>query len=251
VSRFVPSEPEETQKTALGERRIVQLRDGTRIHLNTATSVTTNVAHHVREVTLESGEILIDNTAPEAAPIRITTNGVAVNVQRGRLTARLVLHDEYVMRTYDGLVTLVSMHSQNRWELQQGRAVTIRPGRAIVSRFDLQDGLRMLGWTEGRLIFEGTSLSEAVAEFNRYNPLKMEIGDPSLACLPIGGSFEATDVDGFVRAASALLKVDVVWAQRGASKVLVLKRPGWEGNRRDTKTQVSAAEKCDGPRRAR
>ena len=54
-------------------------------------------------------------------------------------------------------------------------------------------------WTHHKLIFEGTPLSEAAAEFNRYNSRQVIIEDASLANYHIRGSFEARDPDRLVQ----------------------------------------------------
>jgi transmembrane sensor len=59
---------------------------------------------------------------------------------------------------------------------------------------------RKLEWTDGRIGFAGESLSEAIAEFNRYNQRQLRIADERIADLRIGGQFDATDVDGFAKA---------------------------------------------------
>jgi len=57
----------------------------------------------------------------------------------------------------------------------------------------------MLSWRKGLLVFRSTPLVEAVAEFNRYNAHKLVIDDPSIAAIPVGGSFRWANTDAFVR----------------------------------------------------
>ena len=57
---------------------------------------------------------------------------------------------------------------------------------------------QLLSWRTGYLAFENTPLDAAVAEFNRYNKLKIIIADPKLADLRIGGHFRSTNTDGFL-----------------------------------------------------
>ncbi len=58
--------------------------------------------------------------------------------------------------------------------------------------------LRKLSWTAGRLSFQGEPLSEAVAEFNRYNRRHLVVADPSIVEISFGGNFRATDPESFV-----------------------------------------------------
>lgn len=56
-----------------------------------------------------------------------------------------------------------------------------------------------LAWQGPRLVFVDTPLADAIAQFNRRNPVQLELADAELGALPIGGSFRAENVDAFVR----------------------------------------------------
>jgi ferric-dicitrate binding protein FerR (iron transport regulator) len=57
----------------------------------------------------------------------------------------------------------------------------------------------LLAWIDGKLIFDGNSLGDVVSEFNRYNREKMQIADASIAAFRIGGSYSATNPEGFAK----------------------------------------------------
>ena len=48
-------------------------------------------------------------------------------------------------------------------------------------------------------MFSETPLREVVAQFNRRNRLQILFGDAAVAERPVGGTFAADNVDGFVR----------------------------------------------------
>ena len=56
-----------------------------------------------------------------------------------------------------------------------------------------------LGWREGILNFDHTSLTDAAAEFNRYNSKQIVIADAEAGEIRIGGTFQASNVEAFVR----------------------------------------------------
>jgi transmembrane sensor len=56
-----------------------------------------------------------------------------------------------------------------------------------------------LSWQERKLVFAETPLRDVVAQFNRRNRLQLVLGDASLAERPVGGTFAADNVEGFVR----------------------------------------------------
>jgi transmembrane sensor len=57
------------------------------------------------------------------------------------------------------------------------------------------DIVRKLSWLDGRLVFAGESLEEVVAEVSRHTPLIIEVTDPELKKLRIGGQFQAGETD--------------------------------------------------------
>jgi transmembrane sensor len=56
-------------------------------------------------------------------------------------------------------------------------------------------------------MFQGEKLSDVVEEINRYNLRKLQVSDPDIAGLRVGGTFQATDPDGFARALTATFGV--------------------------------------------
>jgi transmembrane sensor len=56
-----------------------------------------------------------------------------------------------------------------------------------------------LSWRTGFIVLRDVTLSEAVAEFNRYSQQKLIIEDPAVAGIRITGKLRATNVDAFVR----------------------------------------------------
>jgi transmembrane sensor len=78
----------------------------------------------------------------------------------------------------------------------------------------------------GQLIFENATLAETVAEFNRYNRRKLEIDDPTLGQIHLGGAFTSTNVDEFVVVLNTLFGIQAI-PQGGAdsgTQVIQLKR---------------------------
>ncbi len=57
------------------------------------------------------------------------------------------------------------------------------------------DLVRKLSWLDGRLVFAGESLEEVVAEVSRHTPLLIEVTDPELRKLRIGGQFQVGETD--------------------------------------------------------
>jgi transmembrane sensor len=57
---------------------------------------------------------------------------------------------------------------------------------------------QFLSWRGGFLTFRDTPLSDAVAQFNRFQVRKLVIEDPSLATIRIGGKFRTNNLSAFL-----------------------------------------------------
>jgi transmembrane sensor len=79
-----------------------------------------------------------------------------------------------------------------------------------------------LAWQGPRLMFVDTPLADAIAQFNRRNPVQLELADVELGALPIGGSFRAENVDAFVRLLASGGDISV---ERSSPNRIVLRRP--------------------------
>jgi transmembrane sensor len=88
---------------------------------------------------------------------------------------------------------------------QRALISTARPASAAVPVAPIveevaPDAVReALAWQGPRLVFVDTPLVDAIAQFNRRNPVQLVLADPELEAVLIGGSFRAQNVDAFVR----------------------------------------------------
>ena len=93
-----------------------------------------------------------------------------------------------------------------------------------VELIDAQSIERREAWRQGLLLFAGDSLEDVVAEISRYTTMSIEIVDPALKEIRIGGQFRVGDIRGMF---------DVLEANFGLSVTLL------ENNR----VQISADNK--------
>jgi transmembrane sensor len=100
----------------------------------------------------------------------------------------------------------VAIDSAPQTLVSAGQMALIRDGLVMTRSVD--DIARRVAWTEGQLIFSGETLSEAVAEFNRYNRRQLVISDPKIAGKTIGGAFKATNPDRFATALENSFRIE-------------------------------------------
>lgn len=187
--------------TPIGVRKLVPLRDGSKIELNTATAIRTAVSATRREVWLDRGEAYFEVAHNPREPFVVHTGSQTVTV----------LGTKFSVRRDGAKVTVSVLEGRVRIDdaaaAEPARSTVITAGDVAISRGpstllaprNNAEVERHLAWRSGTLRFERTTLGEAVAEFNRYNRKQIIVEDPATAGIEIGGTFQANNADAFVR----------------------------------------------------
>lgn len=64
-----------------------------------------------------------------------------------------------------------------------------------VDELDTSEVTRFLSWKEGKLVFAGESLEEVIKEITRHTPIQIDVLDPQLKTMRIGGQFQVGETD--------------------------------------------------------
>jgi len=91
--------------------------------------------------------------------------------------------------------------------LAAGEQLTVTP--TATSQPKPADIAVATAWTQGKITFRATPLSDVVEEFNRYNTRQLVIADPTLKDTKISGVFSSTDPDSLLRFLRELPNIDV------------------------------------------
>lgn len=211
----------ETYETGVGEQRLVVLKDGSRMSLNTSTRVRVELDRTQRQVSVEGGEALFHVAKDASRPFTVQANGVHVTATGTAFVVQLVPkgareHDSLDVTLVEGQVVVRGGRTvpaiPQPIVMSAGERLRVRGGHGKVDSSLLaatapqRDRPRMdqvLAWTRGEVIFENVSLQQALVEMNRYSstPILAEAG---VAELRVSGVFRAGDNVGFARAVAAL-----------------------------------------------
>jgi len=189
-------------RTAVGEQRMLTLKDGTRVYLNTATHIVIHYDRHSRRVELEAGEAWFDVAKVTERPFIVTAGDREVTA----------LGTSFVVRRDDRrlAVTLVEgrIRVNQTFTLTPGERLTLTPeGAARVDKPSLD---KATAWRRGQIVLDDTPLAAAVAEMNRYSPIQLVIEQPQAGSLLISGLFQAGDSASFARAVAATYGLSAV-----------------------------------------
>jgi transmembrane sensor len=186
-------------QTPLGGHQQVALVDGSTVELNTATAIRTAVSKARRDIWLDKGEAFFSVRhlgvpfVVHAGPRTVTVLGTKFSVTRDG--------DQVRVAVIEGRVRVSDANTSERSPtatITRGDILQAQGGSTLV----LQDAEprveRSLAWRDGLLQFDATPLSDAAAEFNRYNQRKIVVTGTA-GTIPIGGSFKASNVNAFAR----------------------------------------------------
>lgn len=191
--------------TDVGEARKVPLADGSIVELNTATRVRIDFDRRERAVEVLNGEALFDVVRDRDRPFVVTARQATVTVT-GTVFDVSAIGGEAAIHVLSGAVEVQPLRDSTI-ALLPGESVAINAeGRAgEVERFEPG---RLLAWRRGKMRFDNTPISAAVAEMNRYYRTPIEL-DAAVADSPVTGEFDIADQNAAVRALAAAFSLDV------------------------------------------
>lgn len=182
--------------TQLGERSQAVLPDGTKVWLNSSSSVeyTASLFSRRRSVKM-NGEAYFEVTHDKQAPFVVSTNGLDIKVLGTRFNIR---NDENRHRITTVLLEgAVKAYAGEREEA----AVRLRPSQQLIFDTetkkmlltDVPSAERSINWIDGRFCFEHETFGEIVAELNRYYNVDIRFMDEKLRRMRFSGDFRVED----------------------------------------------------------
>lgn len=213
-----------TLATAVGQRLITTLTDGSVVQLNTNTILETHFSKRRRDIWLKKGEASFKVAHNADRPFYVHAGTTVVRAVGTAFNVRL--HDS---RDVEVIVTegVVEVSPQGDAATAGGPGVA-SPRSGPMLRRDLTAGERFdassvtpvkrvtpttvsdtLAWHEGAIIFDGVPLARAIAELNRYTDTRLVVADTDIDDLKVGGRFRTGDIDGFLEALTKAFPVTI------------------------------------------
>lgn len=202
-----------TFQTAVGERRVVKLPDGSEVTLNTNSVLRTRADHDKRLVYLEKGQAFFQVAHDASHPFIVTAAGRTVTALGTAFDVR-VDGGPFRVTLVEGKVRVEAAAPAMASSAAGPKSVKVQAtemvaGSELIAPDDEQwrlaraDVLTETSWTRGQLVFENQPLTDVVRELNRYSTQKMVVADTALARTPISGTFKIGDADHFIHALEA------------------------------------------------
>jgi transmembrane sensor len=192
--------------TVVGEQRTLNLEDGTRVELNTDSHLVVKYDRQFRTVVLSSGEAYFQ-VAHESRPFVVIAGDRRVLALATAFTVRRddAADNPLTVTLIEGRVAVEPVEVADA-RVPPPKVEILSPGerlrvhRHAPATLDSPSIDKVTGWMRGQLIFDHTPLREAIAEFNRYSPLKIAVASSQAGAIPVGGIFRISDSKSFARA---------------------------------------------------
>lgn len=242
---FMLQRPQEFS-TALGEQRSILLSDGSRVTLNTASTIEVKMHGTRRSVRLVHGEALFDVAHDAARPFEVRAGnavigdvGTQFNVDmRSSGTTVTVVEGEVAVNSAQPGESSGARNAHIGAESTSAALILGANDRIVITPSGLgapQHGINVAAavvWTHRQLMFEHQALGEVAEEFNRYNKDRIDIDSAELKRQEVTGVFEAKDPGSFVAFLSSIPGVEIRKGADGAHVVTLREKATLPENRR-------------------
>jgi len=228
--------------TVVGQQKTIMLVDGSQMQLNTNSQIQVDYNTGFRNIRLLQGEVHFEVAKDKSKPFRVYAGngrvqavGTAFNVYLKKGDVDVFVTEGEVALASILPVALSTLHSDIQNESSNdkskvnvlgiavaGQGVTLKTiqimsqgkekdisevqfvTELVLTNVNDQKPINaLLAWRKGLLIFSGESLEEVVEEISRYIPVSIEIVDPELRKIQIGGQIRVADTDSMFKALEA------------------------------------------------
>jgi transmembrane sensor len=197
-------------ETARGEIRRLPLQDGSVATIDTSSELRIKLSAETRQIALQHGQawfqVAKDRSRPfvvDAGIAQVRAVGTAFSVHReGGLVQVAVTEGRVAVWAKDASGTMSI--------LDAGEYATFRSGEASPVTGSAPAAIeRSLAWRSGEISLENETLGNAVAQFNRYNRVRLVVEDEALARERLVGLFKLDDPALFAETLATSLDLSV------------------------------------------
>lgn len=197
--------------TARGQQLDVQLPDGSRLRLDTATRAEVTLYRQRREVRLPEGQAVFQVQGDAARPFDVLAGGVKVTVVGTRFSVRHTAGQPVQVAVEAGRVRVAAAGDG---QAPPHDGVLLAAGQRVAvdaaGRWSPVSPVPTAGiapWRDGRITFDNVPLAQALAEFERYGPTQLVVHDPAVAALRLTGTFDPRQLGSFRQSLPKVLPV--------------------------------------------
>jgi len=202
-------------RTGTGEQIAIDLEDGSRLQLNTETTLQVELFDKLRHVDLLQGEVFFSVTRDPERPFEI---------KAGQTTIKVV-GTSFNVRNIDGIV---------RVEVLKGIVEVDHETHATVRKLGATEGIEYVNgeelplsvaanvtapWREGKVIYQDVELGDLLTDLDRYLPGRLSLAQDDLAGIRVTAVLELEDRSAMLDALASSLNLE--WSEVSEGLVLL------------------------------
>ncbi len=214
-------------QTSLGERRIIELADGSRIFLDANSQVRVRYAHASRRLELVRGQARFDVAHDASRPFSVTARdrsviatGTAFNVDIGGEALAVTLIEGKVEVVDAGKPSVLSpvrppaAVTRRRAVLNAGEQFTASlAAQGAITKGNVE---QTTAWEDGQLVFDNEPIAAVAARVSRYTQQPIRV-DPNVGDVRVSGVFKIGNGHTFVDAVTSFLPLAARVDENGAT----------------------------------
>ncbi len=196
-----------TESTRRGEKMVLELPDGTKVHMNANSSISYSPSFtESRAVTLR-GEAYFEVTHDPSRPFTVQARSSSVKVLGTTFNVNATADDQVAVTLVTGKVNVNS----------PAQEVVMEPGyQAVVDTENVITREKVnvddfIGWKDNVLVFRETPLEKAVLILGDWYDAKIEIRSSALKACTISGQYKDESLENVIKSFEFLLKAKAIF----------------------------------------
>ncbi|MCF7687551.1 MAG: FecR domain-containing protein [Cephaloticoccus sp.] len=197
-----PATQYESLATPVAQRQSIELVDGSMVDLDARTSLRVEIDATKRRVKLAEGEAFFAVAKDPERPFVVETPAGSVRVKGTKFDVHTISNHDLVVTVLEGVVQIspaTTNSAARQITMGVGDQLTISATGSSMRRLDESDLEDAIAWREGRVVFNGVTLQDALDRFGRHHGIGLT-ATPEAARQKIGGRYALDDLTGFLTA---------------------------------------------------
>lgn len=190
--------------TLRGERRQIQLSDGSRLVLDANSEIEMQIDRRTRRIVLRRGEIYVEVAPGSSRRLEVLAGSGRILDIGTRFDVEL-LHDTVHTTVLDGRIAVGTRRGEVVVEAGRAGGYDVDGTLFAVTEAPRQPTL----WQTGQRRFDGASLEDVLERLARYHGVTFQIADESVKTLRVSGTFRMTDLDVILETLAQALPIEV------------------------------------------
>jgi transmembrane sensor len=213
-----------TYATGIGEQKLIQLADGSTLELNSRSRARVHFSETERAVDLLEGQALFHVAKDHARPFIVASDGTQVRAVGTQFDV-YQKHGGTIVTVVEGRVAILreglarsgasegsssgsatpDIPTRTDFDTPSSSAIFLSAGEQLTvtpkteQKTAHPNVAAATAWTQRRLVFASTPLTDVAQEFNRYNVRQLVVINADLEQFHVSGVFASTDPTSLLR----------------------------------------------------